>query len=472
MAPDGYHEDFESSVELSLREDNHHGSKPLSPTSTAPPDSRGSLEGSHPGSPHRGSPEEIHEDMAEELTQHSGTSNGSQQSERMLDLNSQTGDSQVDTLDNVVSPKRSQNTSPSLSPPSPGRDEMPGYRIGDRVLVSNVQPGTLRFKGQTLFANGFWAGVELDKSEGSNNGTYDDVVYFQCEDGHGIFAPPDKISRLPERFEICADATEDEDSFFDDLSDKDATRRSTDGKSQQGGVMGQTSQRARGTVRPADASDGPVDHQNNLTFPEDSAQSLFKSADIKEGGRRPIPNGRSRDIILEFEDAPSALYISDMDKIDWGKRSLKQTTSLIDSQDLDVGQKTCVSEAEVRETDTLGTFADKLINNFVKDAVKQFSQIRKAKEEKIATANQMAKGWLGEENGGVKVSEIQRDGLPFFLDAEQEEISSPELCNRPESPVLGTSGQEELAKRLAELELSRELLDELGDEQADRKSVV
>lgn len=34
-----------------------------------------------------------------------------------------------------------------------------------------------------------------------------------------------------------------------------------------------------------------------------------------------------------------------------------------------------------------------------------------------------------------------------------------------ESPVLGTSGQEELAKRLAELELSRELFDVLGDEQ-------
>lgn len=34
-----------------------------------------------------------------------------------------------------------------------------------------------------------------------------------------------------------------------------------------------------------------------------------------------------------------------------------------------------------------------------------------------------------------------------------------------ESPFLGTSGQEELAKRLAELELSRELFDSLGDDQ-------
>lgn len=34
-----------------------------------------------------------------------------------------------------------------------------------------------------------------------------------------------------------------------------------------------------------------------------------------------------------------------------------------------------------------------------------------------------------------------------------------------ENPFLGTSGQEELAKRLTELELSRELFDSLGDDQ-------
>lgn len=40
------------------------------------------------------------------------------------------------------------------------------------------------------------------------------------------------------------------------------------------------------------------------------------------------------------------------------------------------------------------------------------------------------------------------------------------LClSQQESPVLGANGQEELAKKLAELELSRELLNELGDDQ-------
>ncbi|KAM9324754.1 LOW QUALITY PROTEIN: centrosome-associated protein 350 [Gastrophryne carolinensis] len=73
-----------------------------------------------------------------------------------------------------------------------------GFHLGDRVLVSGVQPGTLRFKGETLFAEGVWAGVELDKSEGNNDGSLGDHRYFVCSPFHGIFAPPHKISRLVE----------------------------------------------------------------------------------------------------------------------------------------------------------------------------------------------------------------------------------------------------------------------------------
>ncbi|XP_046892857.1 centrosome-associated protein 350 [Hypomesus transpacificus] len=457
---DGYHEDFESSVESSPREGAQRGSKPTSPSSPGHPGPVRPVEGSPTGSPRYSSSEDRKGDISEEFSQHSDTSNDSHRSGRMLDLQKQTVVSQEDAKDGVFSPKHSLSQNSSL----PGVDEMPSFSVGDRVLVSSVQPGTLRFKGQTQFANGFWAGVELDESEGSNNGTYDHVVYFLCEERHGIFAPPDRISHLPDKFEVYVDTTEDEDSFLDDLSDKDAKTSTADRKSRRGGVKDRTPQRASGggdTAPTDDVSDGPVDHQNNLTAPKHKPQTT--SADIKEQGERSIPNGRSRDIILELEDAPTALYISDMDKIDWGRRSLKETTSLIESRGREGQLKSPSSEAEVRGGDTLSTFADKLINTFVKDAVKQFTQIRRAKEEKITTANQVTAVPTGGE--GSMVSGIQRDGLPFFFDSEQEEVSSPELCNRPESPVLGASGQEELARRLAELELSRELLDELGDEQ-------
>uniref|UniRef100_A0A4W5QAQ6 Centrosomal protein 350 n=1 Tax=Hucho hucho TaxID=62062 RepID=A0A4W5QAQ6_9TELE len=441
---DDYHEDFESSVELSLREDNQ-GPKPTSPSRQE------TREASHSRSPFYSS----EEDIGEELSERSGASCGSPRSERLLDLNSQTKDSQ----EKVISSNRSPTISPSQTPPSQSVDEMPNFTIGDRVLVSNVQPGTLRFKGHTSFANGFWAGVELDKFEGSNNGSYDEVVYFECEEGHGIFAPPDKISRLPEKFEIYVETTEDEDSF--DQSEDEPKKRHIE-KTDRGNLRNRkegTSQKSYHSEDkgPTDVNDGPAEHKINLT----------NSHEFKEG-EYPMSNGRTKTIILDLEDVPTSLFSTDIDsKIALGKKTLNETTTLIERKGLVTHQKS--TPEQTVEKDALSAFADKLLNNFMKDAVKQFTQIRKAKEEKISASNQMQDDLFNEE-GGETVSQpqsvAQRDSLPFFLDAEQEEqVSSPELCNRPESPVLGASGQEELAKRLAELELSRELLDELGDEQ-------
>ena len=42
---------------------------------------------------------------------------------------------------------------------------------GDRVVVSGVKVGTIRYLGPTDFAKGVWVGVELDGPEGKNNGS-------------------------------------------------------------------------------------------------------------------------------------------------------------------------------------------------------------------------------------------------------------------------------------------------------------
>jgi hypothetical protein len=76
-------------------------------------------------------------------------------------------------------------------------DPLAEFSIGDRVLVSGVRAGTLRFKGETKFAAGFFAGVELDTADGTGNGAKDGVTYFSCADNCAIFAPPEKIARLP-----------------------------------------------------------------------------------------------------------------------------------------------------------------------------------------------------------------------------------------------------------------------------------
>jgi dynactin complex subunit len=62
------------------------------------------------------------------------------------------------------------------------------------VLVNN-NLGTLRYIGETAFAEGVWLGVELQDPSGKNNGTVEGKKYFSCPDQHGVFVRPNKASR-------------------------------------------------------------------------------------------------------------------------------------------------------------------------------------------------------------------------------------------------------------------------------------
>ncbi|XP_075944038.1 centrosome-associated protein 350 isoform X1 [Anarhichas minor] len=452
---DGYHDDFESSVDSSPREV-RHSPTPASQISVSPTEIKVSRSRATPYDSHD---EDEEEEIAEELSHHSGTSGASHQSTRLLDLQNHTEDSKHDGKDVVNS---------SHSPPAlPVADEMPSFSIADRVLVGGVQPGTLRFKGPTSFANGFWAGVELDKSEGSNNGTYDGVIYFECDESHGIFAPPDKITHLPDKFEIYTDTTEDEDSFLGGLSDKGGDKRTTDEHTspKQGQLKSENEETSNKVYKSGDKK--ITDESVHKTG------SHLNSHHYKES-QPPISNGNTKDIMLDFEDAPTTLLISDLDTIGLGKQTRTDITSLVEREEVDSNHQLGpadlspdIRDVKREQKDVLDTFADKLLNNVVKDTLAQFTEIKKAKEQKIEAANQMNGDLFGEniEQEEWFPSVQQKDDLPFFLPTEKEELSSPELCNRLESPVLGASGQEELAKRLAELELSRELLEELGDDQ-------
>ncbi|XP_059196787.1 centrosome-associated protein 350 [Centropristis striata] len=460
---DGHHDYFDSSADSSPREE-RHSSKPASQNSVSTTDIKGLRKDR--ATPYDSQDEEVEEEIAEDLSHHSGISEASHLSGRLLDLHNRTEDSKHDNKD-IVNSSHSPPISPLQTALSPVGDEMPSFTIGDRVLVGGVQPGTLRFKGPTSFANGYWAGVELDKSEGSNNGTYDGVVYFECDESHGIFAPPDKITHLPDKYEIYTDTTEDEDSFFDGLSDKGGDKHKTDEhKSQKQGNLNSENEQTSNKVFKSE----------DKKVTDESVQktgSNLNSQHHKES-KHPVSNGNSREIILDFEDSSTTLLISDLDQIVPGKQGQKEREEkeeVNSQQQLSPAElSTDIRDEEGKQNDLLDTFADNLLNNFMKDTLMQFAEIKKAKEQKIEAANQINGDLFGtnvEEEEEWFPSVQQKDGLPFFLPTEKggEELSSPELCNRPESPVLGASGQEELAKRLAELELSRELLDELGDDQ-------
>ncbi|XP_052775253.1 CAP-Gly domain-containing linker protein 3-like isoform X2 [Mya arenaria] len=70
-----------------------------------------------------------------------------------------------------------------------------GINIGDKVVVSGVKSGTLRYCGPTEFATGIWAGIELDDEAGKNDGSIGGISYFNCSQKQGIFAPISKISK-------------------------------------------------------------------------------------------------------------------------------------------------------------------------------------------------------------------------------------------------------------------------------------
>ena len=66
--------------------------------------------------------------------------------------------------------------------------------VGESVQVrpSNLS-GIIRFVGSTDFAPGTWIGIELDTSQGRNNGTVAGVQYFDCPHKRGMFVRPKNI---------------------------------------------------------------------------------------------------------------------------------------------------------------------------------------------------------------------------------------------------------------------------------------
>ncbi|XP_015278964.1 PREDICTED: LOW QUALITY PROTEIN: centrosome-associated protein 350-like [Gekko japonicus] len=189
-----YKDDFDTSVSSLGKDSRSHGEKPWH---TKTPRSR---------SASIGSDKEVSDCLCDNVLSVAS----SVPSERLLILNSPRELMESKERSDVEGESTHLDSSLWASSCKAEEEESPlqDFSIGDRVLVGNVQPGTLRFKGLTDFAEGFWAGVELDKPEGKNNGTYGGIKYFDCRGKHGIFAPPRKISRISEHLGGLVDTKE------------------------------------------------------------------------------------------------------------------------------------------------------------------------------------------------------------------------------------------------------------------------
>ncbi|CAI4224331.1 unnamed protein product [Auanema sp. JU1783] len=67
------------------------------------------------------------------------------------------------------------------------------FEIGSRIITEKNGKGRVAFFGATKFADGDWVGVILDDPKGKNNGTVQEVAYFQCEEKYGLFVRPTQI---------------------------------------------------------------------------------------------------------------------------------------------------------------------------------------------------------------------------------------------------------------------------------------
>ena len=210
------------------------------------------------------------------------------------------------------------------------------FKIGDRVLVGGVQPCTLRFVGETSFAAGFWAGVELDIPEGRNDGSKDGIVYFKCKPKYGLFAPPDKITALPKDFK-----RETEPDNVDDLSDASEHTLTDQDKSQMSDVLS--------------------DHLD-----VHSKQSAPKSA-VKPD----LTNQKE-----EEEDLDDVSVATDNSLMNVISSAAAAVESFDDSSEADVIPPTLPTSPKKRNLDAIvDNITDRLTNMVVKDTMKVASHI-------------------------------------------------------------------------------------------------
>ncbi|NWY26033.1 CE350 protein, partial [Pheucticus melanocephalus] len=495
---DPYRDDFEGSLlsanGKSLREQSQH------------------IQASQSRSTSLGSDGEISECLSDRSL------SGSMHSERLLELKSPT-----ELMKNAERRDVEQEQAPACSPLwasasiTEEADSLSNFNIGDRVLVSEVQPGTLRFKGLTKFAKGFWAGVELDKPEGNNNGTYDDIKYFDCREKHGIFAPPQKISHITESIDSHLDTNkDDEDSFFDDRlekqhkaeqKDRESSKPGKEAESQSRNATGNYSQdkapvdtavsEASAEERVEEELSSEANSIEEISIAtcsfaqEQSVVNYLKDAVKEEAGHTPLTSSvvdeistvqvdDVSDFLSEKLERQKTLGEECAEKLDDLSPGVveKPATPLLDLLTKEKNQLEAQLSLPLREEEKskdqlekVSVLTDSLLRDFVKDTVNQLQQIKKIKNEKIQLSNQELCDVKEEATTPPQQVEKQiPDGLNNFflssdLEDDREELSSPDMCPRPESPVFGASGQEELAKRLAELELNREFLSVLGDDQ-------
>lgn len=181
------------------------------------------------------------------------------------------------------------------------------FRIGDRISLHNRGLGVISFIGKTRFAPGEWIGVVLDSPSGRNDGSVEEVRYFECEPGHGVFVRPSQVTLSSTSSMVESDrevneerSSEVEESFktteADDVFPSPPRKRSSfdEAVKQEGLVEG---------------SDAPTVHREEIAMSEMETTGLDEKAenrlaDLEHAlAEMRAKHERDKNVIKEYERA-------------------------------------------------------------------------------------------------------------------------------------------------------------------------
>eukprot|EP00794_Sanderia_malayensis_P012185 gene12185-13443_t len=102
----------------------------------------------------------------------------------------------VNSSDDTVALAMSKDETNSFDLGAATGIEVEGLKIGDTVQLGTGKAAKVRFLGETKFADGLWAGLELNIAEGKNNGSVNGISYFDCPPRHGLFIKAEKLTAM------------------------------------------------------------------------------------------------------------------------------------------------------------------------------------------------------------------------------------------------------------------------------------
>ncbi|XP_077986378.1 centrosome-associated protein 350-like [Glandiceps talaboti] len=367
-------------------------------------------------------------------------------------------DKEVDRESGTITPVDDDRT--PIASPTP-QEDLEEFRVGDRVLVGDKQPGTLRFKGTTSFAPGIWGGVELDAPKGTNDGSLDGHVYFKSEPGYGIFAPPHKLSLMPDDYRY--EETESEIESIEDeikgspertsqehgiLEEEDMYRYETSESS----VSKQTIKSATEGKKEISDLDSTMDDselERIITHSAAAVEAFSKSpqTSVDEGEHSqedavPLPleeeNGRQNleEIVDNITDQLTTVVVKDTlshltnltDKKTPLTESEKGRTPLLEMLVEDkegVDEKATVPEVDTtpkRKTQPSDSVVNNLTKTLLTEAVAQMQAIRRQKDQKVASQNV---SFEDEEGRVTPITDIEPPPLVSSTPSPERDQASP-----------------------------------------------